>query len=154
MFFEEMNRFLAKKHFSAKRKDGRLSVFPSGTRSVVMMGHCFDGLDGPTKFHWPRSKIKGTNTSEVTQAWNGQRPGWAPEIDPSHRNGKFVWGGQTNWKSEQKISFMTKPQLKNLQQSPTHSSSSTSASFEWASSHVRVTSIKSTEQEWVSQSVS
>ena len=50
VFLEEMNRFLAKKRFSAKHKDGRLSVIPSGTRSVVMMGHCFDGLDGPTKF--------------------------------------------------------------------------------------------------------
>ena len=60
--------------------------------------------------------------------------------------------------SEQKFSFMTKPQLSNLQQTvPTRSSSSTvitSKSFESASSHVRVTSIKSTEQEWRSESVS
>ena len=54
------NEFLAKKHFSAKRKSGRFSVVLAGTRSVVIVGHFFDGPNGSTKFRWRRSKIKGT----------------------------------------------------------------------------------------------
>ena len=68
---------------------------------------------------------------------------------------------QTSYsQSEQKFNFMTKPQLPNLQQTPTQSSSSTSAtvttltSFELASSKARVTPIKFTNQESVSQLVS
>ena len=64
-------------------------------------------------------------------------------------------------KSKQKFSFITKPQHPICNKlMPTGSSSSTSAivtvstSFELASSHARVTSIKFTKQEWVSESVS
>ena len=42
----------------------------------------FDGPDSSTKFRWNRSKIKGTNTSEVIQAQNGQKQGWAPKNYP------------------------------------------------------------------------
>ena len=62
-------------------------------------------------------------------------------------------------KSKQKFSFLTKPQPPNLQQIVANTilisnSYTTSTSFELASSHTRVTSIKFTKQEWVSQSVS
>ena len=64
-------------------------------------------------------------------------------------------------KSEQKFSFGTKCQLSNFYKLlPTRSSASTwatvtnSTSFELASSHARVTSIKFTKQQWVSESVS
>ena len=57
-----------------------------------------------------------------------------------------------------KFSFLTKPQLPNLQQIVANtiliSNSYTSTSFELASSHARVTSIKFTKQEWVSEWVS
>ena len=49
--------------------------------SVVIVGH-FYGLDGPTKFRWPLSKIKGTYNSKVGMAQNGQKPDWAPGNDP------------------------------------------------------------------------
>ena len=52
--------FLAEKHYWAERKNGRFSVFPARIRSLVILGHFFDGPDDPTKFCWQRSKIKGT----------------------------------------------------------------------------------------------
>ena len=55
--FLEKNGFLAKKHFTAKRKNGRFSIIPAGTRSIVIVGHFFDGPDGPTKFRWRQSKV-------------------------------------------------------------------------------------------------
>ena len=82
MFFWEKNGFLAKKHFSAKHKNGRFSVIPARTGSVVILGHFAYGPDGSTKFRWNQSKIKGTQTSKVTQAQNGQKQGWAPKNDP------------------------------------------------------------------------
>ena len=36
--------------FSAKRKNGRFSVNPAGTGSVVIVGHFFGEPDGPNKF--------------------------------------------------------------------------------------------------------
>ena len=59
---------LVKNRFSVKRKNGRFSVILAGTKSVVIVGNFFDGPDGPTKFRWQLSKIKGTYTSEVAQA--------------------------------------------------------------------------------------
>ena len=81
-FLEKKNAFLAKKYFLAERKKDLFSVKSAGTRSVVILGHLFYGPDGPTKFCWPRSKIKGTYNSEVGMARNGQKPGWAQENDP------------------------------------------------------------------------
>ena len=76
------NAFLAKKkHISAERKNGCLFVIPARTGSVVIVGHLFDGPDGPTKFCWKRSKIKGTYTYEPTQAQKGQKQGWALKND-------------------------------------------------------------------------
>ena len=89
--------FWSKKHFAAKRKNGLFSVIPAWTRSVVIVGHLFDGLDGPTKFRWPRSKIKGTYNSKVGMAQNGQKPGWAPKNDPQLGNRIFFgvfWMGK------------------------------------------------------------
>ena len=42
--------FEAKNRFSAERKNARFSVIPARTRSVVLLGHFFDGPDGSTKF--------------------------------------------------------------------------------------------------------
>ena len=42
--------FLEEKGFLAERKNGRFSVIPAGTRSTVIVGHYFDGPEGPTKF--------------------------------------------------------------------------------------------------------
>ena len=36
--------------FSAKRKNGRFSVIPAGTGSVVNVDHFFGDPDGPNKF--------------------------------------------------------------------------------------------------------
>ena len=52
-------------------------------------------------------------------------------------------------KSEQKLSFITKPQLQQ-QTSATSETVTTSTSFDLVSSHTRVTSIKCTKREWVS----
>ena len=76
------NPFLAKKTVSAERKDLRYSVIPARTGSIVILGHFIDGPDGSTKFRWKRSKIKGTYTSNVGIAKNGQKQGWAPQNDP------------------------------------------------------------------------
>ena len=65
--------FLAKKHFSAKRRNSRFSVIPARTGSVVIVGHLFDGQDGPVR--WKRSKIKGTYYSDWGMAQNGQKQG-------------------------------------------------------------------------------
>ena len=56
-------------------------------------------------------------------------------------------------KSEQKFNFLTKPQHRNLQQIlPIRSATvTTSTSFELASSHARITSIKFTKRQWVSE---
>ena len=40
----------AVKKIFAKSKNGRFSVIPAGTRSVVNVGHLSGGPDGPTKF--------------------------------------------------------------------------------------------------------
>ena len=64
-----------KNHFSAEYKNGSFSVIPAWTRSVVILGHFFEGPDGFTKFRLKRSKIKGTYTYELTQAENGQKQG-------------------------------------------------------------------------------
>ena len=73
--FFGLNPFLAKKHFLAKRKNGRFSVIPAQPWSVVILGHFFDGPDGPTKFRRYRSKIKGTYTFNVGMAQKGQKQG-------------------------------------------------------------------------------
>ena len=59
--------FGQKKHFSAEHKNGRFSVIPARTRSVVILGHFFDGQK--------RSKIKGTHYSDWGMAQNGQKQG-------------------------------------------------------------------------------
>ena len=59
----------------AKRKNGRFSVIPA--RTIVILGHFFDGPNNSTKFRWKQSKIKGTYTYEPTQAQKGQKQGWA-----------------------------------------------------------------------------
>ena len=41
---------MAKKHFAAKPQNGRFSVIPSGTRSVVIVGHFFGGPAVPPSF--------------------------------------------------------------------------------------------------------
>ena len=84
--------FQPKKHFSAERKNGRFSVIPARTESVVILGHIFDGTDGFTKFRWKRSKFKGTYTS-VGMARNSQKQGWAPKNDPLFGNETFLGGG-------------------------------------------------------------
>ena len=48
-FFLQKTDFLPIFRFLAKRKNGRFSVSPAGTRSVVNVGHFFSGPDGPTK---------------------------------------------------------------------------------------------------------
>ena len=53
-----------KNTFQQNVKHGRFSVIPARTRSVVILGHFFDGRVGPTKFRWKRSKIKGTYTCD------------------------------------------------------------------------------------------
>ena len=50
------------------------------------------GPHGPTKFRWRRSKIKGNYDSDVTQAWIGQKLGWAQKMTHS-----FFPGGP-NWR--------------------------------------------------------
>ena len=72
-------------------------MIPARTRSVVLLGHFFDGPDGSTKFRWKRSKIKGTYTSEVGMAQNGEKQGWALKKDPLLEN-EFFWGGGSNGK--------------------------------------------------------
>ena len=54
-------RFLTRFPLFSKRKNDRFFVILARTLSVVNVGHFFDGPDGPTKFCWPRSKIKGTS---------------------------------------------------------------------------------------------
>ena len=82
-FFGEKKDFRPKKHFSAKRKNSQFSVILAGTRSVAgWLESFFDGPEGPTKFCWKQSKIKGTYNSQVVMARNGQKSGQAPENDP------------------------------------------------------------------------
>ena len=89
-FFLVKMHFQPKKHFSAERKISRFSVIPARTGSVVTLGHFFDGPDGPIK-------IKGTYTSEVGMAQNGEKQGWALKKDPLLEN-EFFWGGGSNGK--------------------------------------------------------
>ena len=49
-FFGKKTDFRPVFRFSAKRKNGRFSVIPAGTGSVVNVGYFLGGLDGPTKF--------------------------------------------------------------------------------------------------------
>ena len=75
----------------AKRKNGRFSVIPAWAGSVVIVGHFFDGPDGPNKFHWLRSKIKGIYNSEVGMDWNRQKQGVSPEKWPLAQKPKFLF---------------------------------------------------------------
>ena len=81
IFCDKMH-FWPKDHFSAKHKNIRFSIIPARIRSFVIVGHFLDDLDVSTKFCWKWSKIKGTYYSEVTQARDGQKQGWAPNNDP------------------------------------------------------------------------
>ena len=63
-------------------KPARFSVIPARTGSVVLLGHFFDDPDGSPEFRWNRTKIKGSCTSKVGMAKNGQKQGWAPKNDP------------------------------------------------------------------------
>ena len=45
VFLVKKTDFWLKKHFSAKRKNGRFSVIPAETRSVIIVGHLFVGPD-------------------------------------------------------------------------------------------------------------
>ena len=63
-----------KKHSSAECKNGRFSVIPARTGSVVILGHFFDGPDGSTKFCWRRSKIKGIYNCEIGTAKKRDEP--------------------------------------------------------------------------------
>ena len=51
-FLEKKTIFWAKIRFSAKRKNGRFSVLPAGTGSVVNVGHFF-GFGG----HGPKLRV-------------------------------------------------------------------------------------------------
>ena len=44
-------RFWPKKQLLAKRLNSRFSIILAGTRSIVIVGHFFNGPDGPTKSH-------------------------------------------------------------------------------------------------------
>ena len=68
-------------------------MIPARTGSVVLLCHFFDGPDDSPEFRWNRTKIKGSCTSKVGMAKNGQKQGWAPKNDPLLGNGKFLWGG-------------------------------------------------------------
>ena len=50
IFFWKKTDFRPVFRFSAKRKNGRFSVNPAGTGSVVIVGHFFAEPDGPNKF--------------------------------------------------------------------------------------------------------
>ena len=47
-FFGEKTDFGPKHRFSAKPKNGRFSIIPSGTRTVVIVGHFLDGPVPPS----------------------------------------------------------------------------------------------------------
>ena len=47
---------------------------------------------GSPEFRWNQTKIKGSCTSVVSLAQNGQKQGWAPN-GPYLGNGNFFWGG-------------------------------------------------------------
>ena len=81
-FFWKKMDFRPKNCFSAKRKNSRFSVIPAVTVSVVNMSHFFGGPDGPIKFCWPWSKIKGTYNTDWALAKNGQNPTWSPTNGP------------------------------------------------------------------------
>ena len=49
-FFWKKTDFRPVFRFSAKRKNGRFSVNPAGTGSVVIVGNFFGEPDGPNKF--------------------------------------------------------------------------------------------------------
>ena len=50
---------MAKKHFAAKPQNGRFSVIPSGTRSVVIVGHILMAMTVPLSFvdHGPKLRV-------------------------------------------------------------------------------------------------
>ena len=63
-FFKNKTDIWADLCFSAKRKNSRFSIIPARTRSFVIVGYFFGGLDGPTKFCWAQTKIKGNYYSD------------------------------------------------------------------------------------------
>ena len=71
------------------------SIILARTGSVVTLGHFFYGPDGPTKFRWKLSKIKGTYTSDWGVAWTVQKQRWDPKNDPQLGNGNFF--GPVEW---------------------------------------------------------
>ena len=79
------------------RKNGRFSLIPARTKSVVIVGHFFVGPDSPAKFRWWLSKIKGTYTSEVGMARYGQKPVWAPKM--THSLEMEIFSGWYEWEN-------------------------------------------------------
>ena len=74
-FFWKNTEFWPKKYFSAKQKNGRFSVIPAGTKSVVIVGQFLMALTVPPSFVDDGPKLRGTYNSEVTQVRNGQKMG-------------------------------------------------------------------------------
>ena len=56
--FLKKNGFLDKNHYLAKRKNGRLSVIPAGTSSVVSVGHFFVAPTVPPSFVDNSAKLR------------------------------------------------------------------------------------------------
>ena len=88
---------MAKNHFLAQRKNGSFSVVPAGTRPIVIVGHFLDGPDGPTKFSWRRSKIKGTYYSEVGRAQTAKNRGEPQKMTPGLET--KIFSGLSQWGS-------------------------------------------------------
>ena len=57
VFIFGKKRIFGQKTLYGQSKNVRFSIIPAGTRSSVIVGHFFDGPDGPTKFRWRRSKV-------------------------------------------------------------------------------------------------
>ena len=81
-FFWQKTDFRPVFPFLAKRKSGHFSVIPAGTGSVVNVGHFFGDPDGPNKFRWSRTKIKGTSLTNPPTPKKGQNPARRPKNGP------------------------------------------------------------------------
>ena len=69
------------------------TLFPNRYRSriryIVNAGHFSGGYDGPTKVRWPRSKIKGTYTSDWPKMAKNQ--GEPRKMTPISETENFFW---------------------------------------------------------------
>ena len=83
---------MGKKHFLAERKNGRFSVVPAGTRSVVILGHFFMAWTVPPSFVENGPKLRVLIPLKWEWPKTAKNRGLPRKMTPSLET-EIFWGG-------------------------------------------------------------